>query len=197
MKILAFTDIHSDKNYIATIKKKSKRHNPDILICSGDLTYFGLKLNLILKLLNSIKKPILLIPGNHDDHEETQTLCSKYSNLIYLHKKVYDIGEYRFLGYGGLGFSRNTKDLEKFVSKKKMKNKKHILIFHQPPYGTKLDETSFLEHVGNKSVTKVIKLVKPLLALSGHIHETFNKKDKLGNSLLINPGQRGRIIVIK
>jgi len=196
MKILAFTDIHSNSNYIDIILKKSKKHNPDLLVCSGDLTYFGIKLNFVLKRLNSIKKPLILIHGNHEDEDEVTVLCSKYPNLIYLHKQVYDFKDYRFIGYGGLGFSRTTKSLEKFVLSKKIEGKKHILIFHQPPYGTKLDDIPFLGYVGNKSITKMIKLVKPVLALSGHIHETFNKKDKIGNSLLINPGQKGKIISI-
>ncbi len=196
MKILAFTDIHSNKKHIDVVKEKSKKYDPDLLICSGDLTYFGLKLNFVLKLLNSIKKPIILIHGNHDDKDELKILCSEYDNLIYLHKEVYDFGEYRFIGYGGLGFSRTTKDLEKFVLSKRLKNKKHVLVFHQPPYGTNLDNISSVGHVGNKSITKVIKSVKPNLALSGHIHETFNKRDKIGNSILINPGQKGKIISI-
>ena len=179
MKILAFTDIHSSRNHIETIKKKSKKYNPDILVCSGDLTYFGLKLNFVLKLLNSIKKPIILIHGNHDDEDELKILCSKYPNLIYLHKRIYDFENYRFIGYGGLGFSRTTKNLEKFILSKRAKGKKHILVVHQPPYGTKLDSIPFLGHVGNKSITKMIKSIKPILLLSGHIHETFNKKIKL------------------
>ncbi len=196
MKILAFTDIHSEKKYVDEVKKKSKKHNPDLLICSGDLTYFGLKLNFILKSLNSIGKPILLIHGNHEDLEELNILCPKYKNLIFLHKKSYNIGEYRFMGYGGLGFSRTTKDLEKFFLKKKLKGKKHILIVHQPPFGTNLDNIPSLGHVGNKSITKSIKMIKPILLVSGHIHETFNKTDKVGKSILINPGQNGKIISI-
>ena len=182
MKILAFTDIHSEKKYVDEVKKKSKKHNPDLLICSGDLTYFGLKLNFILKSLNSIGKPILLIHGNHEDLEELNILCPKYKNLIFLHKKSYNIGEYRFMGYGGLGFSRTTKDLEKFFLKKK--------------FGTNLDNIPSLGHVGNKSITKSIKMIKPILLVSGHIHETFNKTDKVGKSILINPGQNGKIISI-
>ena len=196
MKILAFTDIHASKEYLTIIKKKSKKYNPDMLVCSGDLAYFGIKLNFVLKFLNSINKPVILIHGNHDDGDELKVLCTKYDNLIYLHKQVYDLKEYRFIGYGGLGFSRTTKDLEKFVLSKKINGKKHILIVHQPPHGTKLDYIPSVGHVGNKSITKMIKHLKPVLLLSGHIHETFNKKDKLGNSVLINPGQEGKIILI-
>ena len=163
MKILAFTDIHSNGDYINIIKKKSKRHNPDILVCSGDLSYFGVKLDFVLKLLNSINKPIILIHGNHDDSDELKVLCAKYSNLIYLHKQVYDFEGYMFVGYGGLGFSRITKGLEKFMISKKLNGKKHILVVHQPPYGTKLDYIPYVGHVGNKSITEMVRYLQPTL----------------------------------
>ena len=76
------------------------------------------------------------------------------------------------------------------------KNKKNVLVFHQPPFGTKLDKISEVGHVGNKSMTKIIKSIKPILSVSGHIHETFNITDKIGKTILINPGPEGRIISI-
>ena len=115
MKILAFCDIHSSKKKIDVIKKKINKYDPDVLVCAGDLSYFGLKLDLIIKLLGSIKKTIILIPGNHDDETELKVLCSKHENLVYLHKKTFKFKDYLFIGYGGLGFSKETKDLEKYI----------------------------------------------------------------------------------
>ena len=35
-----------------------------------------------------------------------------------------------------------------------------------------------------------------MLALSGHFHETFGVDDKIGKSLLLNPGDEGIIIEV-
>jgi len=194
MKILAFTDLHSTKKYFDIIKKKTKKHNPDILVCAGDITYFGLKTEMMIKLLDSLDKTVLIIHGNQDDDSEVKILCSKTKNLKYIHKKTFVLDEYLFLGYGGLGFSKISKDLERFMLSKKIKNKKVVLIVHQPPFGTKLDKVPYLGHVGNKSIVKVIKKIKPILGVFGHIHETFKKRDKIGKTLVINPGQEGMIL---
>jgi uncharacterized protein len=196
MKVLAFTDIHSKKKYFDIIKKKTKKHNPDLLICSGDITYFGLKTEMMIKLLDSLDKTVLVIHGNEDDSDKIKILCSKSKNLKYLHKKSFSYGDYLFLGYGGLGFSQFSKDLENFMLKNNIKNKKIVLITHQPPFETKLDKIPYFEHVGNESITKVIKKIKPILGISGHIHETFRKKDKIGKTLIVNPGEEGMILNI-
>jgi len=84
-----------------------------------------------------------------------------------------------------------------FARKEKITKKKIILITHGPPYKTKLDYIDYLkEYVGCKSYTTFIKKYKPILALSGHIHETFGKKDKTGQTEIINPGANGMIIKI-
>jgi Icc-related predicted phosphoesterase len=51
------------------------------------------------------------------------------------------------------------------------------------------------EHAGNKTVRKVIERIKPILAISGHLHECAGI-DKIGKTVVINPGHNGRVIVI-
>ncbi|MBI2109754.1 hypothetical protein HYT58_01115, partial [Candidatus Woesearchaeota archaeon] len=103
-----------------------------------------------------------------------------------------------FFAYGGGGFSRVNLDLEMYASKvsDKLKNKL-VLITHGPPANTKLDYLPWAGHVGCVSIRKVIEKLKPDFALSGHLHETFNKKDKIGKTYLLNPGDEGTIIEIK
>ena len=73
MDILAFTDIHEDWKAIEGIKKKAQK--ADLLICAGDLSNFGKGLDKAGKLLNSIGKTILMIPGNHESEQEIKELC--------------------------------------------------------------------------------------------------------------------------
>lgn len=62
-----------------------------------------------------------------------------------------------------------------------------ILIIHQPPYDTKVDIIPSGAHVGSKSLRTFIEEYRPLVAVSGHVHES-SAIDTLGPTTLINPG---------
>jgi len=62
-----------------------------------------------------------------------------------------------------------------------------ILVIHNPPKDTKLDVITNGAHVGSPLIRDFIEKYKPLLAVSGHIHESA-AIDKIGGTTLINPG---------
>ncbi|MEM4336558.1 MAG: metallophosphoesterase family protein [Candidatus Woesearchaeota archaeon] len=191
MKIVAFTDIHASLTSLKEVEKKAKYS--DLLICAGDVSIFEQYLEIILERLNKIGKPILLVHGNHETKELTETLCQGLKNLVFIHKKEYKVGNYVFIGFGGGGFDRYEKDFEEFVRKIRLKEEeKLIIVTHGPPYGTKLDIIGKV-HYGCISYTNAIKKLKPVLYVCGHFHETFNKKDKIKETIIINPGPKGMV----
>lgn len=196
MKILAFTDIHENKVKISSIIKTAK--DVDLLICCGDLTYFSHNLKGIIAALAKAGKPLIIIHGNHEGAQELKKICENFKNVIYLHNKVYITGNFAFFGHGGGGFSYVDGELDKITKelKKKLdKTKKLIFITHAPPFGTRTDLQPHYGHVGCQSITKSIVELKPILHLSGHIHETEGKRDKIGNTITLNPG-KGKIITL-
>jgi Icc-related predicted phosphoesterase len=70
-----------------------------------------------------------------------------------------------------------------------------IYLIHSPPYGTGLDQCFRVGAVGSMDVRDWIQKEKPFLTLHGHIHESFELTNKdlirIGNSICINPGQKG------
>lgn len=197
MKILAFTDIHEDKEKIDQIIKKSK--DVDILIDCGDFTWFGNDTRGIISKIAKTGKPFFLIHGNHEDPNEVQEIYDEFDNVKFIHDKLITIGNLQIFGHGGGGFSHEDKRLEVISKKVKLNlnsNKKLIYINHAPPYGTKLDlMPPPFGHVGCASVTKAIIDLKPAIFLSGHIHETEGKKQKIGETIALNPG-KGKVITI-
>jgi len=200
MKILAFTDLHTSRFAIKKLRNKIKKHDPDILVCAGDISIFGLGMNFILNKLNKLKKKILIIHGNHESEKLLKKLCGKYKNLIFIHKKSYKFNDYIFFGYGGGGFSlidndfdKVGKDFEKII--KKNNDKKIILITHAPPYKTKLD-LIVGNPCGNKTLKNFIVRNRVNLYICGHLHENFGKKDIIKGTEIINPGPYGKIIRI-
>ena len=82
MKLLAFTDMHLSSTAYKKIKSKTKKQNPDLLICAGDVSIFEEGLDLMLDKLSKIKKNILMIHGNHEADTTLRKLCKKYKYAV-------------------------------------------------------------------------------------------------------------------
>ena len=196
MKLLLFTDPHSEIKVINKIALKAKES--DVIICAGDISLFEQGLEDTIREMDNIGKPILLIHGNHESSELTRLISRNYKNITFLHKTKKVINNVLFFGFGGEGFSHKTPEFEKSSKKFKTwidKAKKTIMIIHQPPLNTKLDKLS-IGHVGNKSFKEFIKANNLELVVCGHLHETFSKTDKVGKTKIINPGPYGIIVEI-
>lgn len=195
MIVLAFGDTHDDDRALRKAGKKAS--HAEIILCNGDITIFEHQLKRILKIIAGFGKPTLIVPGNHESEAALREGCSKYSNMIYLHKEFYEKDGVVFCGYGGGGFSTRDREFERFTKKirERSKGKKLVLLLHGPAYGNITDLMS-IGHVGNKSYADFIRQAKPVLAVSGHIHETNETYEKVGKTLVINPGPEGKLIKI-
>jgi Icc-related predicted phosphoesterase len=195
MMLLVFVDTHGDMRSLKRLKKKAAK--ADLVLCAGDITVFESHMRLILREINSFNKPVLIIPGNHEGEKKLRLMCKHYKNLVYLHNEVYELENVFFAGWGGGGFSLRDPKFEKFAAKlkKKIPGKKLILMLHGPPYGNKTDLVES-EHTGNKSFRDFIKQEKPLLVVCGHLHENAGVKDKIGKTIIINPGPDGKLIEV-
>lgn len=194
MKILAFVDLHGNKSALKKIVSDGK--NVDVIVCAGDLTIFGQEEDKILRELNNIGKPVLMIHGNHEDESELRRDCSRLRNLYFIHNRKFKFDGYIFVGWGGGGFSFKDRELERNMSKFKKwcENYEVILVTHAPPYNTKIDKI-WNEHAGSKTVRKAIERLKPVLNICGHLHETVGE-DKIKNCKVVNPGYKGKIIEV-
>jgi len=203
MKILFFIDTHGSSSAMRRIKEKAK--DADLLVCGGDFTIFENDMAKILEEINKINRPTLIIHGNHETASTTEDACSDFKNLHFIHRKHFIVGDLVFFGYGGGGFSTKdtlfTHEAELFMielrrlSESHKKNYRLVLVTHAPPYGTAVDYKNEYEgHVGNKSVTEFILKHQPILAMSGHIHETAGADEKMNKTRIINPGPDGMLI---
>ena len=199
MKFLTFTDVHAEKKVIKTLAKRAMQDDVEFSICAGDFSNFGSGFHVLLEAFEKIKKPLYVVPGNHEEHSDFDGELEKYEFCQSLHGKAIEIGGYVLMGFGGGGFSFEDAPFRK-VSRGwygKFKDKKTILVTHQAPFGTTLDVLDLgggERHVGNKDYLKFVKRMKPKLAISGHLHETFGEVDTVGKTKLINPGDEGMVV---
>ena len=199
MKILAFTDLHADKKLLQELVVRAKKPDVDLVVCSGDYTVFGRGMGVVLEGLESIGKPVYLIPGNHEEKGDLfERSLQGLKHCQSLHQGEILIGDYVFLGYGGGGFAQEDAAFRKIARTwyGKYNGKKIVFVTHGPPYNTKLDLLP-AGHVGNKDYRKFIERIKPKVAISGHLHETVDEVDSIGKTKLVNPGWDGMIIELK
>lgn len=199
MKLLAFVDLHSDLKQLKVLIAKAKEKQPDLLVCAGDISDFGRDIENIFKELSLLKIPMLIIPGNHESASSIDYLCKKFKFAVNIHRGCYEVNEYSFFGYGESGFTEEDPDFDKLAAKFKKEineKKKVILVTHAPVYGTKTDYISSLGHRGNKSIRRFIEEVNPKLVICGHFHETATQIDRIKNTVVINPGKFGKIILV-
>jgi Icc-related predicted phosphoesterase len=198
MKIFAFTDIHEDMQLLARIKRVIEKEKVDLAVCTGDFTVFSNGTKMMMEAMDKLGVPLVLIPGNHEDEDEIETLLPRFKNIHYAHERVVDVKGLRFIGFGGRGFRRHEPDLE-VLERKHAKDfdGRTIFLCHAPPYGTALDEVDEGWHVGNETLTELIRRRKPMLVLCGHIHECFHAHDEVAGTPVINPGPDGEIIEVE
>lgn len=196
MNLFVFTDTHDQEHFMRIIEERIVQ--ADIILCGGDITIFGDRLEAILFRLHSWKKPVYIIHGNHEEpYFAMKRLCAKFPYVTFLHDKIIIEEEVVLIGWGGGGFRKRTTLLEeritrwkKEVERHKRKGKKIIFMSHAPAYGTTLD--LMFDHVGDMSVRETILALQPDLAISGHIHDNNGAEDTLGRTKIVNPGPMGR-----
>lgn len=195
MKILAFIDLHSDQKDLKRLLKKAE--GVDVVVGAGDLSDWGKDIRQMLLAFKNIKKPFLVLHGNHEGEKQMRKACSELKFPTFIHKKVFEFGGYSFVGFGGGGFSFEEPEFDKFIKGAGIKKgSKVILVTHGPPYHTHCDYLPHLGFVGCRSFNKMIKEFKPLIHICGHIHENASCKDRMGQTMIINPGSQGKIIRI-
>lgn len=226
MKFLCFADIHNSITYRRKIEKVAASQKPDYIICAGDFTVFESYIDQMMDWLAKLPAPVLLIHGNHEDEAVVRVMSKHRNNIHFIHGHIFEAKDVKVasakvasakagsadvakagtaakevavVGWGGGGFAVKDGELEHWMKahdEHLKKAKAIILVTHGPPHGNKLDYL-YHDHVGNKSYTAFIKRYpQTLFAISGHLHENFQKEDKMGKCRLVNPGPDGAIITV-
>lgn len=191
MNILLLSDLHNRVKGLEHIAKGF-----DVALLAGDITNFGgvEKADQILSILERNCRVVLGVVGNCDPPEIRDMLQSRG---FLLDEQVVDIDHFCLVGIGGTepaAFNRQKEyqhsNFGKILQKIKSSipsGKPLLFVSHQPPLGTSVDEFAPEQHTGSLAIRDFIQETSPILALSGHIHEA-RTTDKLGNTILVNPG---------
>jgi Icc-related predicted phosphoesterase len=194
MKLLLFSDIHSDFNGAAKLVELSLK--ADAVIGAGDYCLARRGLDEIIAALSAIPKPAVLVPGNAESHEELVHACRSWPNAHVLHGNHTILDDVTFYGIGGgipiTPFGAWSYDFSEGQAKKLLQDLQagSVLISHSPPKGV-LDMSSDGRSLGSEAVREIIGIKKPKLVVCGHIHGSAGQIARLGPTDVINAGPDG------
>lgn len=206
MRVLTVSDIHGD---VDTLKRiLSKERDYDLILVLGDITDASLddyeqRARDVLEVLDEQGKFVQAIPGNMDNESILEMLIE---NRINLHKNLFSMEDYDFVGFGGgstpfdTPFEPDDEERGQVLSTilGRTKSKYRAVVSHHPPKNTRIDRTEDGEQVGSEAVRRLIEEEDIRIVFSGHIHEAAGK-DRLGETWMVNPGpvQDGKYAVVE
>jgi hypothetical protein len=195
MKLLVFSDIHSDFRAL----EKLIDTEADYYFAAGDMVSWTRGLDKVGPILARRAGRVYVLPGNHESPADITAFCARYG-LEDFHGKHIRIGKWNV---AGLGCSSPTpfntpgeyseaefrEKLAAFAGLSPL-----ILICHAPPKGTGLDCAGPRLHFGSAAIGEFIERESPAWFFCGHIHEAEGVEEKLGATTGINAGKRGYLL---
>ena len=187
MKFLVITDLHQNEPAVDWINDLAIKNDVRAILFLGDVTDMGTCED-GRKILTKFKKETYFIPGNCDPKD----ISEKNSDIIKdVHGKAFEIDGIRFAAFGGSNptiFNTPCEYDEDVITTKleAISSNGMILMTHAPSYGI-LDHIPNGMSVGSKAILGIVKKYRPIVALSGHIHEDVGMQT-IDGTLFINPG---------
>ena len=194
MRILIISDGHGNLEMLDKLDDEFKK--ADLVLFGGDFAKFG-EVETGLPFFNKLREKhekIFAVLGNCDEESFIDNLenadISVVNSLVYSDGLVFigSSGGSKFTGT--TPFERDEEDLV-FDLHLAQESQQHwenlVAIMHNPPKDTECDKISNGVHVGSSLLREWIEEVKPILVVTGHIHESRGI-DKIGESVVVNPG---------
>ena len=212
-RILGMADLHDNIEMLNKLNDIDLDGDIDIIAFCGDL-HNGSDKELarpVAEALSKLGAPVLIVPGNMDRKEVVPNLW-KEVGLINIHERSYRMGDYGFIGMGGMivrnpsrigdpsRYYHTDEDLYKSLvnTYKDISNLTYrIILTHQPPRNAR-DTIYSGEKTGSISLHRFVIENRPELLLCGHIHEDRGEV-QIGSTKIVNVGEMrmGHAVIIE
>lgn len=193
MKILAFSDLHCDLDQAARLVDLSAE--ADVVIGAGDFASVHEKLEETIAALSPIAIPTVLVPGNNETVEALREAASGWGSATVLHGEGAEIEGVEFFGLGaGIPVTPWdwSFDLDDGAATAMLGDcpEGAVLVLHSPPKGH-CDSAGDGQGFGSPALLEAIEEKRPLLAVCGHIHESWGCESQIGETPVRNLGPKG------
>lgn len=196
MRILAFSDLHRDLDQAGRLTEMAK--DADVVIGAGDFASVHEGLEETIDALSGIETPTVLVPGNNETLDRLREASAGWSAATVLHGDALDLDGRAFFGLGG-GIPVTpwdwSFDVEESEAEELLKElpEDAVLVVHSPPKGH-CDQAGDGSSLGSRAILEAIEDRQPVLAVCGHIHESWGRTSEAGRTEIINLGPEGRFL---
>jgi Icc-related predicted phosphoesterase len=193
MRLFAFSDLHRDRDQARRIVEVSR--DADVVIGAGDFASFHLGLGGVIDILSEITAPTIVVPGNNERDNALWRACGGWTAATMLHGAGTEIDGVQFFGLGA-GVPNTpfpwSFDLSEEDAEEKLREcpEGAILVLHSPPKGY-VDEAHG-RSLGSTAILRAIERVRPPLAVCGHIHDSWGREARIGETRVVNLGPEGK-----
>jgi Icc-related predicted phosphoesterase len=196
MRLLVFSDVHSDLN--AARRLVERAGEADVVVGAGDFCQMRRNLDATIDVLRQIEVPTVLAPGNAESAKELRAACAGWSSAHVLHGDGATIGGVSFFGIGGgipvTPFGDWSCDFTEAEAEAMLSAcpDEGVLVSHSPPHGV-VDQDSSGEHLGSTAVRDAVQSRSLQLVVCGHIHGSWEETGTIGDTTVVNAGPKGLV----
>jgi putative phosphoesterase len=187
LNLLVCSDLHGSSEAARMVEAASLEASYDAVVICGDFTTLG-STSFVSDFLASMKTRVLAVPGNCD-HPDTVAILERANASV--HNMRVSLHGWNFFGFGG-GLPSDSGmpfEIEEDIVERSLRSvaiSEGIMVTHMPAYGMN-DLTRAGLSLGSEGILRVAKEFKPVLALSGHVHESRGKVLTM-DTTFVNPG---------
>jgi uncharacterized protein len=187
---------------------KFPKENVDAIICAGDMTNFGAKVE-YKKLTQWLDKcqllaPTFYLPGNHDIGLKDSQLTSSGALNIY-HRtallnelSLYGVSLSVYYKAPGLALPWDNVTCDPMVEGQYYSQIPpcDILVSHSPPSGS-LGTEKVCGDIGSSCLRSWIERFQPKLVVCGHVHNPMAREEMIGRTKVVNVATKPRIVYLE
>jgi uncharacterized protein len=199
VRLLAFSDLHTDLAQARRLAESSAQ--ADVVVGVGDFASVHSGLEDVIGELRTIDVPAVLVPGNNETEQALREACVDWEEAVVLHGEGTEIDGVAFFGLGA-GVPVTPWDWSFDLTEEEAAEKLErcpegcVLAVHSPPRGH-VDVGGARKHLGSEAVLRAIESKRPMLALCGHVHESWGEESRIGPTRVLNLGPQGRMLEVQ
>jgi len=199
IRLLVASDVHGDPKIMESLAKHAEKHKVDAVVLAGDLSDWDNMGKGMIRPFLERHIEVLFVNGNHDV-TAGDVLAAKYNikNLQFYPVKIKDVG---FFGCGAASVGPNfisENDIAGYLKEgyEKIKDARvKVLVTHMRPAGSQIErDFPRLKYSGSEAIADAIAKFHPALNICGHIHEAEDLVEKIGETIVMGTGPRGKIV---
>jgi Icc-related predicted phosphoesterase len=197
VRLLAFSDLHCDLGQARRLVEQSAQ--VDVVVAAGDFAKVHRGLEKTINTLAAIKTPTILVPGNNETDAALRDACQGWDAATVLHDGSAEIDGVTFFGLGGgipvtpWDWSFDLTD-EAAAASLDACPAGAVLVLHSPPQGH--CDVAGGRHLGSQAIADAIPRRSPVLAVCGHIHESWGQESAIDATPIYNLGPKGRLLEV-